>query len=406
MMNFPLRPPAASQYASDHDLLFFAILGLTVFFTFLVAGLIAFLAFRYRRGSKVDRTGAVETDHRLELMWTVIPLMLALGVFIWAAKLFTVAYNPPPDAKEIFVIGKQWMWHTQHMNGIRENNELHVPAGEPVKLTMISQDVIHSFFVPAFRIKRDVMPGIPTSIWFTPTRPGKYYLFCTEYCGTQHSEMTGWVTVMEPADFAQWYATRDKATPSPEVSPAQAAVSSPVTMEAAGRELYEQLACGSCHDPGGMNRGPSLAGLYGSRVPLENGRTVIADHAYLRQSILYPSDKIAERYQQIMPSYKDQLTEDQVNQLIVYIRSLGGNQTPGGQPEGVEAAVTGQPKGVRPANAAGRAAAVPGGQPANRGNQNTTVTGGGSATQGRPMQGPTGSPEAQTEDDNRSIGNP
>lgn len=392
------QAPAASVWAEDHDLLFWAITALAVFFTVLVIGLIAFLAFRYRRGSKVDRAGAVETDHRLELLWIVVPMMLALGVFVWSAKLFVVAYAVPSNAKEVYVIGKQWMWHAQHMNGIRENNELHVPVGQPVKLTLISQDVIHSFYVPAFRIKRDVMPGVPTSIWFTPTKPGRYFLFCAEYCGTQHSEMTGWVTVMDPADFGKWYATRDNATPAYVDSPSQAAVSGPKTMAAAGKDLYEELACGSCHDPGGMNRGPSLHGLYGSRVPLDTGGTTIADHAYLRRSILYPSQQIAARYQQIMPSYKDQLSEDEVNQLIVYIRSLGGNESPEGQPDGNRVMNTAPPKGRRPASAVTRDAAVPGGQPRNRGNQNTTVTGGERISPPKPM-GPTGSPTAPTEND-------
>lgn len=373
MLNFPLRPPVGSQYAQEHDLLFFAILGLTLFFTFLVAGLLAFLTFRYRRGSKVDRSGPVDTDHRLELAWSVIPMILALGIFVWATKLFADVYNPPRDAKEIFVIGKQWMWHVQHMNGIRENNELHVPVGQPVKLTMISQDVIHSFYIPAFRVKRDVMPGTPTSVWFTPSKPGRYYLFCAEYCGTQHSEMGGWVTVMDRADFGKWYATMDNATPGSETtSPALTSVSAPQTMEVAGKELYEQLACGSCHDPNGMNRGPSLMGLYNSRVKLADGRTVLADHGYMRQSILYPSDKIAAQYQQIMPSYRDQLTEDQVNQLIIYIRSLGGNQTPGSQPDGNQTLNTGQPKGRQPAGAGNRNLAIPNNPPGTAGNQNRT----------------------------------
>lgn len=380
MWNLPLRPPVASEFAGEYDTLFFVLIGLTVFFTTLVGALIAFLGFRYRRGSKVDRSGPVDTSHLLEGLWSVIPLVLALGVFAWGAKLYVHAYNVPKNAKEIYVIGKQWMWHAQHVNGIRENNELHVPVGEPIRLNMISQDVIHSFYIPAFRIKRDVFPGITTSIWFTPTKPGRYYLFCAEYCGTQHSEMTGWVTVMEKADFGKWYASNGTLTPASVSAPsaAQANASGPQTMAAAGKETYERLACGSCHDPGGMNRGPSLQGLYGSPVRLSNGRTVRADLDYLRKSILYSDEKIVERYQQIMPSYRDQLTEDQVNQLVVYIRTLGGAETQTTM-EGAGGA-----KGRQPADASTRTGNTPGGA---------------SMTTGDPQPGPTGSPSATTEDD-------
>jgi len=207
------------------------------------------------------------------------------------------------------------MWHLQHPNGIRENNELHVPVGQPVKLTMISQDVIHSFYVPAFRIKRDVIPGQYTSVWFTPTKAGRYHLFCAEYCGNQHSEMTGYVTVMEPSEFNKWVASGGQRIDDNQPMP--------LTMEGKGKALYEQQGCGNCHDSDGTGRGPLVAGLYGSMVKTQDGRTVLADDGYLRKSILDPTEEIVSGYNQIMPSYRNQLSEEQVLQLISYMKSLG-----------------------------------------------------------------------------------
>jgi cytochrome c oxidase subunit 2 len=324
MRNLPILPDQASNFAMQSDALFWVLTLLTLAFTLLVGVLILVLAVRYRRGSKVDRSKPVHTSHILELSWSIGPLLLGLAVFVWAAKLFSSMYGrAPANADEIYVIGKQWMWHLQHTNGIRENNELHVPVGRPVKLTMISQDVIHSFYVPAFRVKRDVIPGRYTSIWFTPTKAGKYHLFCAEYCGTQHSEMGGWVYVMEPTEYQQWLATGGQRTTSSQPIPK--------TMEAAGAALYEQQGCGNCHDADGTQRGPSLAGLYGNQVKLRNGQTAIADEVYLRKSILEPSEDIADTYQQVMPSYKGQITEEQVLQLIAYIKSLSKPATTPGQ---------------------------------------------------------------------------
>jgi cytochrome c oxidase subunit 2 len=203
-----LRPEAASEFANQVDTLYAVLWLLTIFFTVLVLTLITVFAIRYRRGSLADRSRPVDHDLRIELVWSVIPLVLGLGIFAWAAKLYANVYGEAPkNSKEVYVIGKQWMWHLQHMNGIRENNELHVPIGTPIKLTMISQDVIHSFFLPSMRVKRDVLPGRYTTVWFEPNRIGKYRLECTEYCGTQHSLMGGWIYVMSKADFAKWYAT-------------------------------------------------------------------------------------------------------------------------------------------------------------------------------------------------------
>jgi len=208
MSGIQLLPERASEFAQRVDLLFLFLTTVTVFFTVLIGALVIFFALRYRKGSNASRAGAKDTDLRLEIGWSLIPLSLGLFTFVWASKLYGEVYGPPPEnALEIFVIGKQWMWHMQHPNGIRENNQLHIPAGRPVKLTMISQDVIHSFYIPAFRIKRDVLPGTYSTVWFTPTKPGKYHLFCAEYCGTQHSRMVGTVYVLEPAEYERWLAS-------------------------------------------------------------------------------------------------------------------------------------------------------------------------------------------------------
>ncbi len=348
MKNFPIFPEQASALAAQSDALFWVLTLLTVAFTLLVAALVVFLSYRYRRGSKVDRSRQVHTSHVLELSWSVGPLFIGLAVFVWAAKLYAQMYGTAPkDAQEVYVIGKQWMWHVQHMNGIRENNELHVPIGKPVKLVMISQDVIHSFFIPAFRIKRDVIPGRYTSFWFTPSKAGKYHLFCAEYCGTQHSEMTGYVYVQEPAEYDKWLATGGQ-----RMHDTQPIATSMVEK---GAQLYERYNCGSCHDKDGMNRGPSLAGLYGSKVNVKGGGSVLADDAYLRKSILEPIDQIADGYQQIMPSYKDQFSEEQVLDILAYIKSIGSSNSVISDPKttakvkGMNPAASDSPSAVKPA---------------------------------------------------------
>lgn len=344
LRNLPLVPEQASKFAEDLDPLFWVLVFLTVVFTGIVLTMLIFFVVKYRRGSKADRTRPLYEHLPLELTWTIIPLLLGLGVFVWGAKLFANVFSPAPaNALEVFVIGKQWMWHLQHSNGIRENNELHIPVGRPVKLTMISQDVIHDFFVPAFRIHMDVVPGRYTTTWFEPTKPGRYHIFCAQYCGTKHSEMTGWVTVMDPEDYAKWLSKGGN-----EVGTV------PKTMEQLGKEIYDQYNCGNCHDPDGTQRGPSLIGLYGSTVKLKDGRSVPANDAYIRESIVNPSDKIAEQYQQIMPSYKADLTEEQLLELLAYIRSLGGRNLQSAEPASPgQAPVAG--RSTRPANTTGNA---------------------------------------------------
>lgn len=369
MNQLPVLPEQASNFAVESDALYYTLTLLTVIFTLIVFVMVIFLAIRYRRGNNVDRSKPVHHNSILELTWSVGPLILGLMVFVWSAKLFARMYGTPPkDAMEIYVIGKQWMWHLQHPNGIRENNELHIPVGRAVKLTMTSQDVIHSFYVPAFRVKRDVIPGLYTSVWFQPTKVGRYHLFCAEYCGTQHSEMGGWIYVQEPAEFEKWIKSGGQRMDDTQPLPR--------TMAEAGKAVYDQQNCGNCHDPDGTNRGPSLAGLYGSQVKLKNGQIVTADDTYIRKSIFTPNEEIAETYQQIMPSYKDQISEEQLLEIIAYIKSLGGRAPVAGQKSGAAPAAPARarivpaaaPVGNAPAGGAAPAAGgargnAPGNQP-------------------------------------------
>lgn len=306
-----MAPEQASEFSKGYDLLFMAILLLTVFFTVIVGALVIILAIKYRAGSKADRSRPQNENLRIEMSWTIPPLLLGLIIFAWGANDFIKFRRPPKNALEIFVIGKQWMWHIQHANGIREMNELHVPVDTPVKLTMISQDVLHVFFVPAFRIQYEVIPGRYTYEWFTATKPGRYYLFCNMYCGTQHSEMGGYVYVMSKADFAKW-----DAQGGTEVSPGE-------TVVQAGQHLFDQLNCGNCHTDTDTDRAPTLYGVAGKQVKISDGSTMTADDTFLRQSILTPYSHIVSGYTNTMPVYNLQLTEEQVEGLVQYIKSLG-----------------------------------------------------------------------------------
>lgn len=320
-MQIPILPQQASSFAVEVDAIYFVLWALTIFFSVLVMAALVFLAYRYRRGARVDRSRPVHSDLRIELLWTGVPLILSLVIFAWSASMYARQRTPPDDAMEIFVIGKRWMWQMQHANGVRENAELHVPVGRNIVLTMISQDVIHSFFVPAFRVKHDVLPGAYTRLWFRPTKTGKYRLLCTQYCGTQHSQMDGWVYVMEPDEFEQWLANEGEKVAKKQQSMAEA-----------GKVVFERMACASCHAPPGTaddkpaQRGGSLHGLYGSLVKLKNGRTVKADESYIRESIMRPNAKIVDGYWPIMPSYEGQLSEEQVLQLIAYIKTLSKSE--------------------------------------------------------------------------------
>ena len=305
--NLPFFPQQASEQAVQVDALYFFMVAVTAFFSLLIAVLVVVFAVKYRRRNDDEIGVAIHGSLPLELLWTIIPLGIAMVMFGWGAKVFVDLYRSPAGAMEIFVVGKQWMWKAQHMEGQREINELHVPVGRPVKLIMGSEDVIHSYYIPAFRVKADVIPGRYNTMWFTATRPGRYHLFCAEYCGTKHSGMIGTVIAMEPPDFQDWLS-------------GGRAEDSPV---AAGAKLFQDLACNTCHMANTQGRGAVLTGVYGQPVQLEGGGTVIADDAYIRESIVNPQAKVVAGFQPIMPTFQGQVTEEQLLQLIAYIRSLG-----------------------------------------------------------------------------------
>jgi cytochrome c oxidase subunit 2 len=303
-------PDQASNLAPSVDAIYFALLGLSTFIILLVFSLALFFCLRFRRGSKADRTPAKTGSLRFEITWTVIPFFIFLGLFFWAANLYFDMSRPPADATEIHVVGKQWMWKIQHADGRREINELHVPVGRPVKLTMTSEDVIHDFFVPAFRAKQDVVPGRYTTEWFTPSKPGRYHLFCAQYCGTNHSTMDGWIYVMEPAEHAEWLN--------------KGAVSESLVAE--GERDFHTLGCSGCHAPNSQIRAPLLEAIYGKPVPLSDGTLVIADEQYLRDSILLPNKQIVAGYEALMPTFQGQIDEEKVNAIVAYLKSLSDSE--------------------------------------------------------------------------------
>jgi len=302
----PLFPERASTMAPRVDALYFFLLAITVFFSLLIAGLIVYYAIRYRRGS-ADAVGTrIRGGMVLEVTWTVVPLIITMVIFVWGASVYFAMASPPPETLNIYVVGKQWMWKFQHLDGQREINELHVPVGRDVKLITTSEDVIHDLFVPAFRIKADVLPGRYINIWFRATRPGRYHLFCAEYCGTKHSGMTGQVVVMEPADYQDWLSG----------GAGQGSLAS------AGEKLFNDLACNTCHRPDSQGRGPVLNGLFGKTVSLVGGGMLTADEGYIRESILNPSAEITAGFQPIMPTFQGLVTEEQLLELVEYVKSL------------------------------------------------------------------------------------
>jgi cytochrome c oxidase subunit II len=300
-------PTQASNLAPQVDNIYFALLAVCAAVATLVFCAILFFCVRYRRGSRADRTPAKSSPWRFEITWTLIPLVIFLGIFFWAADVFFAMSRPPANATEIYVVGKQWMWKIQHPDGRREINELHLTVGQPVKLIMTSQDVIHDFFIPGFRNKQDVVPGRYTTEWFTPTKPGQYHLFCSQYCGTDHSKMVGTVYVMEPAEHARWLAEQ----PAPD------------SLVAVGERAFRYRGCSGCHAPNAALRAPLLEGIYGKPVPLADRTLVIADEQYLRDSILLPNKQIAAGYEAIMPTFQGQIAEEELNAIIAYLKSLG-----------------------------------------------------------------------------------
>ena len=313
MPGFPAWPERAGAYAGTLDFLFVSLLVIA----FLTAGLVIFLlilfAAKYRHTSTARRDEPTKKTWRWEVGWTAASMVIFVGLAIWGASLYLRLYNPPADALQIFIVGKQWMWKAQHPGGQREINELHVPAGQDVRLVMASEDVIHSFFIPALRVKHDVVPGRYETMWFRADKVGRYHIFCAEYCGTDHAHMGGWLTVMKPRDYAGWLRSQGGQQ----------------TLAAQGEQLFRRYGCSGCHEPGGTVRAPQVEGLFGSPVPLSDGRVVVADERYIRDSILDPKAEVAAGYQPVMPTFAGQLTEDELAKLVAYIQSIGADDRPG-----------------------------------------------------------------------------
>jgi cytochrome c oxidase subunit II len=304
----PFWQPGLSAHAGDVDLLFAGLLIMSALVLGLLFFLLALFCARYRAGNQTDRDHRVEKGWRWEVGWTAASFVGFLGLFIWGSVVYFQIYKTPADELDVFVVAKQWMWKTQHPGGQSEIDALHVPIRRPIRLVMASQDVIHSFFIPALRLKHDVVPGRYQDIEIEVDKPGSYHLFCAEYCGTDHSGMIGEIVAMAPADFSKWLA--------------QQAPSSPLADE--GGQLFRALGCSGCHGNGSKVRAPPLEGLYGKPVPLSDGSSVIADDKYIRDSILLPRSQIVASYEPLMPSFEGKVSEDQLLRLVIYIKSLAG----------------------------------------------------------------------------------
>jgi len=308
--NFPLWPERASTLAGNVDALYIFLLIVSALMTGLIFVAIIYFAARYRYQPGV-RAEQIEGSIPLELTWSIIPFLVFMVIFVWGADVYFKGRTPPRDSTEVYVVAKQWMWKLEHAEGQREINELHVPVGRDVKLIMTSQDVIHSFYIPAFRMKQDVLPGRYTMAWFRATKPGTYHLFCAEYCGTQHSGMIGDIVVMDPAQYEAWMSG-----------------GSTGPLSATGEKVFAQLGCATCHRSDATGRGPNLQGVFGQPVALADGRTVMADENYIRECILDPGARRVKGFQPIMPTFQGLVSEEQVNALVAYVKSLSKPGTP------------------------------------------------------------------------------
>ncbi len=308
MGGLSIFPESASTTAGQVDALYIFLLVVCIGMTALIFAAVFFFAIKYHRKSDLDRPKAIHGSLPLEIIWSVIPFLVMLVMFAWGTKLYFQNYSPPHTGTlDIYVTGKQWMWKIQHPEGQREINELHVPVGRAVRLILASEDVIHSFYIPAFRLKHDVVPGSYQTYWFEATKPGRYHIFCAEYCGTNHSRMIGWVTVMEPSEYEKWLSGGNTGG----------------SMAAQGEKLFQQYGCVSCHLVDSPGRCPSLRNVFGHPVVLDDGRTVVADEAYVRESILNPNAKIVKGYpRDVMPVFQGQINEEGLLQLIAYVKSL------------------------------------------------------------------------------------
>jgi cytochrome c oxidase subunit II len=309
MGHLPFWPESASTTAGNVDALYIFLLMVSGIMTLMIFSVLTVFAvrFRKRRGQRAEQ---IEGSTLLEITWSVIPFCVMMVFFIWGAVLYFQERTPPQDALEVYTVAKQWMWKFEHKGGQREINELHVPVGRDIKMILTSQDVIHSFFVPAFRLKQDVLPGRYTTMWFRATKPGTYHLFCSQYCGTQHSGMIGWVVVMEPSEYEAWMSGSGGNQPLAET----------------GQKLFNDLGCITCHRADTQGRGPDLAGIFGKTVALQDGRSVTVDENYIRESILEPNSKVVQGFKPIMPTFQGQLSDEQLNALVDYVKSLGEPQ--------------------------------------------------------------------------------
>ena len=308
LTNFSLYPPQASKIAPQMDALYFfmvlvSLIGLTIVILLVTSFSILYSKKRHPVATQI------EGSTMLEATWTIIPLGLFLIMFVWGALIYFRVYTPPANAMNIYVVGKQWMWKAEHPGGQHEINSLHIPTGRAIQLTLISQDVFHSFSIPAFRVKREAIPGRYTTVWFEATTPGTYHLFCTQYCGTDHSHMIGDVVVMTPDDYKRWLASS----------------TSGASLAQNGERLFASLSCAACHNGRPDARGPNLANVYGSKLTLADGRTQLADEAFIRQAILNPSQHVTQGFAPIMPTYQGQVSEDGVISLVEYIKSLNSD---------------------------------------------------------------------------------
>lgn len=341
----PLFPEQASTFAWQVDVLYVYLIAVSLAFTIPIVVAVFFFGLKYREKTKFAAGAEIHGSMVLETAWSIVPFVVSMTIFLGGAIVFFNQYTPPDDAMEIYVVGKQWMWKAQHETGQREINELHIPVGRNVKLTMTTEDVIHDFYIPAFRTKADIVPGRYSYLWFNATKPGKYRLFCAEYCGLNHSGMGGWVYVMEQRDFDNWLSGN---------------VSGQTPVEE-GRDLFaNKLGCASCHAGGPAQRGAKLENVYNTDVKLVGGATVKADEQYIRNSILNPAAQVVEGFQPIMPTFKGQVTEEQLNSLIAYIKSLSPNAA---------ATSTAAPAANSNTTAANKPAAKPAARPAANSNK-------------------------------------
>lgn len=300
-----LFPEQASSIAWKVDLLYAFLVLVTVFFTVLVGAMVIWFSIKYRKSQNPVAT-QIEGSAPLEILWSAVPLAIAMVIFVWSAVLYFEMMRPPKEAMDIYVTGKQWMWKIEHPSGVREINQLHVPVDRNIRLTMISQDVLHDFYVPEFRVKHDVLPGRYTYLWFRATQTGTFHIFCAEYCGTKHSGMVGEVIVMEPAQYQAWLSGG----------------AGEGSLASGGEKLFTQLGCITCHSGQPGARGPDLNGVFGTPQKLGDGRTVVADENYVRESILSPQAKIVAGFGPIMPTFAGQVSEEGLIQLVAYVKSL------------------------------------------------------------------------------------